>query len=88
MFSLEDIANLLTWTTGFGYKESDILKIGANIMAKEIFFNQREGFTKKDDYLPEKMRIPIPEGKSKGNFISDQELESMKNEYYETRKST
>lgn len=85
LFSLEDIANLLTWVTEFDYKEIEVMRIGYEIMRKEIEFNKREGLTEKDNYLAKRMSEPSPKGKSKGSFISEKELEKMKQEYYEMR---
>jgi len=46
----------------------------------------REGFSRKDDYLPKRVQEePIKEGLSKGEVISQKDLDFMLDEYYEAR---
>jgi aldehyde:ferredoxin oxidoreductase len=49
-------------------------------------FNAREGFTRADDTLPERlMTEPLEEGASKGQVISKDDLKQMLDEYYTER---
>ena len=49
-------------------------------------FNVREGFTREDDTLPERlMTEPLKAGASKGQFISKEDLKKMLDEYYTER---
>ena len=49
-------------------------------------FNVREGFTRADDSLPDRlMAEPLKGGASRGQYISKQDLEQMLNEYYAER---
>ena len=49
-------------------------------------FNVREGFTRADDTLPERlMTEPLKAGASKGQFISEDDLKLMLDEYYTER---
>ena len=49
-------------------------------------FNCREGFSRKDDTLPERLLTePLPGGASKGHFISREELDRMLDDYYTAR---
>jgi aldehyde:ferredoxin oxidoreductase len=46
-------------------------------------FNAREGFTKKDDNLPERMeKEPLDSGKTKGKVVPRADFEKMLVEYY------
>jgi aldehyde:ferredoxin oxidoreductase len=46
----------------------------------------REGFTRADDTLPERLLTePLKAGASKGHFISKEELAQMLDEYYTAR---
>jgi aldehyde:ferredoxin oxidoreductase len=62
------------------------MKIGERINNLCRCFNAREGLSRKDDYLPPRfMNEPLPDGPSKGQLISQKELENMLNWYYEIR---
>jgi len=60
--------------------------VGERINNLARAFNVREGFTRADDTLPERlMTEPLKAGASKGHFISRDELNQMLDEYYEAR---
>jgi aldehyde:ferredoxin oxidoreductase len=49
-------------------------------------FNVREGFTRDDDTLPQRlMTEPLKAGASKGQVISKEDLKLMLDEYYTAR---
>jgi aldehyde:ferredoxin oxidoreductase len=49
-------------------------------------FNVREGITRKDDYLPRRfMEEPLPDGPSRGQRITNEELQRMLDDYYDLR---
>lgn len=48
-------------------------------------FNVREGTTRKDDTLPERLMEPLPEGMYKGEAIPKETLNQMLDYYYELR---
>ncbi len=49
-------------------------------------YNIREGLTRKDDHLPIRvMKDPIPEGVAEGQVVTQEELDLMLDDYYETR---
>ena len=71
--------------TGF-YTSDDILKVGERINNLARAFNVREGLTRADDTLPDRLlEEPVPGGASKGHFISRDELKQMLDEYYTAR---
>ena len=45
-------------------------------------FNEREGFTPEDDWLPERFFEPIKDGPRQGATYSRQELKEMRELYY------
>ncbi|MHA1273369.1 MAG: aldehyde ferredoxin oxidoreductase family protein [Promethearchaeota archaeon] len=62
---------------------SDLILIGERIFNLERLFNIREGFTKKDDYLPKRfLEESLKEGPSKGRVVP---LDNMLDEYYRVR---
>lgn len=79
----EDIAESLYYATGIRYSAADMRLIGERIFLLERAFNLREGFSAKDDRLPERfVKEPSPTGESKGHVV---ELDEMLTEYYRLR---
>jgi aldehyde:ferredoxin oxidoreductase len=79
----EFFARTLTAISGKHFSADDLMKIGERTWTLERLFNQREGFTKKDDTLPERLlNEPVLEGPSKGFIVR---LAPMLEEYYAFR---
>ncbi len=79
----KEIAVALYYATGVKYSEQDIRLIGERIFMLERAFNLREGFSAKDDRLPNRFtKEPAPLGPCKGHTV---ELDEMLNEYYRLR---
>ncbi len=77
------IADMLAGATGWDITAEDVMKIGERIYTLERAFNAREGFSRKDDYLPKRfLEEPMPEGPSKGHVVP---LDEMLDDYYELR---
>lgn len=81
----QNTANLLNAVTGFDYTADEIWKVGERVNNLARAFNVREGFTRKDDNFPDRMKEPLKEGGSKGSCISEEELNLMLDEYYSAR---
>jgi aldehyde:ferredoxin oxidoreductase len=76
-------ADLVAGTTGLDLDGHGLLKIGERIWNLERLFNNREGFTRADDRLPERFsKVPLSRGHSKGVVV---DLDPMLDEYYELR---
>ena len=79
----EYFARVLSAVTGIQYDTTDLIKVGERVWNLERLYNNREGFTTKDDTLPPRLLIEAPvDGPSKG-WVSN--LEPMLKEYYRTR---
>jgi len=79
----EYFARTLSAVTGIPYATGDLIKVGERVYNLERLYNNREGFTKKDDTLPPRLLNEAPtEGPSQG-WVSH--LEPMLVEYYRTR---
>jgi len=79
-------ADLLSDATGWDFTEQSVWQLGERLNNLCRMFNVREGFSRKDDCLPRRlMEEPIKDGLSKGEMISQQELDFMLDEYYEAR---
>ena len=82
----QNTADLMEAVTGIAYTPDDVLLVGERINNLARAFNVREGFTRADDTLPERLLTePIPGGASKGHFISKDELKLMLDDYYTAR---
>ncbi|MEM1588678.1 MAG: aldehyde ferredoxin oxidoreductase family protein [Candidatus Bathyarchaeia archaeon] len=86
MFFIEGLPELVAAVTGFNFSISSLVTIGERVYNIQRAFNAREGFTRKDDNLPERVfSEPIPKGKSKGSVLTREEFEKMLDEYYAAR---
>ncbi|MEM0290752.1 MAG: aldehyde ferredoxin oxidoreductase family protein [Thermoplasmata archaeon] len=86
IFYDEDLLEPIRAFTGFNMTLSELMVIGERTYNVARAFNVREGFSRKDDYLPERvLKDPIPKGVSKGSFVRKEELDSMLDEYYQAR---
>ncbi|MCK5162638.1 MAG: aldehyde ferredoxin oxidoreductase family protein [Desulfobacula sp.] len=82
----QNTSSLLEAVTGIAYTPDKVLQAGERINNLARAFNVREGFTRSDDTLPDRlMTQPIPGGASKGHLISKEELQQMLDEYYAAR---
>ena len=80
---VEDFKNLTNPITGWNWTTEDMLLTGDRIYTLERMFINREGFTRKDDTLPQRLlKEPMPEGPAKGHVV---ELDKMLDEYYDVR---
>jgi aldehyde:ferredoxin oxidoreductase len=79
----ETLPNMVSEATGFDISPNEAQQIGERIWNLERLFNNRAGFTRKDDSLPPRMlNEPLTEGASKGHTVP---LERMLNDYYGER---
>jgi len=72
--------------TGIEVTPAHLMMVAERIRALERLFDIREGLTRKDDTLSERMfREPLKDGPWKGEFLDKQKFEKMKDEYYMLR---
>ncbi|MDN5347557.1 MAG: aldehyde:ferredoxin oxidoreductase [Clostridia bacterium] len=77
---------MVNLTTGRGIDLAGLRRIAERIYTLERLFNVREGITRAQDTIPERlMREPIPDGPSQGCLARPEELEEMLDEYYRAR---
>lgn len=82
----QNAADMLNAVTGLNFTAEDIEKVGERVNNLARAFNVREGFTRDDDSLPERILTePLKEGGSKGHYISKAELNRMLDDYYAER---
>ena len=84
--SIETQSKVLSLIMQKEYTEQDLLKIGERIVQLGRLFNQREGFTRKDDTLPERIfKDPVISGPAAGKILPREDFEKMLTEYYNAR---
>jgi aldehyde:ferredoxin oxidoreductase len=80
------IAQLVNATTGWNLGYEDIDLMGERTHTIKKAFNIREGWTRADDHLPYRwMHEKLQEGASAGYNVPAEELEYMKDLYYEAK---
>jgi aldehyde:ferredoxin oxidoreductase len=78
--------DVLNAITGWNMQVGDLLVAGERINNLCRCFNAREGLTRKDDYLPPRFaEDPLPDGPSKGQRLTKEQLEDMLDNYYDLR---
>jgi aldehyde:ferredoxin oxidoreductase len=82
----QNTSNLMEAITDLKISPEEVQAVGERINNLARAFNAREGFTRRDDTLPERlMTEPLKAGASKGQFISKEDLNKMLDEYYTER---
>jgi aldehyde:ferredoxin oxidoreductase len=78
----EIVVDILKGASGLDYTPEDLMTIGDRISQLERAFNIREGLTRDDDVLPQRLlEETINKGPSEGHKIDD--FEGMKDEFYQ-----
>ncbi|MFX0042737.1 MAG: aldehyde ferredoxin oxidoreductase family protein [Candidatus Hodarchaeota archaeon] len=81
----DEFSKLIQLATGMEISSSQLMDIGERIYTVERMFNNREGFSRKDDFLPEryfKEATPVGLPRVKGIKIDRRKFEKMLDEYY------
>ena len=77
------LADMTSKVTGWDVTVDELLEVGKRRLNMLQAFNAREGFTRADDTLPKKMYQPLKGGASDGVHLTEEELETAKDIYYE-----
>ena len=77
-----DAPEILRAVTGWYTSTWELMKVGERITTMARAFNIREGFTKKDDWLPERFFEPHTSGPLAETSIKPDELKSAIRNYY------
>ena len=79
----DNMVMLVNAATGRGYTVDELKQIGARSWTMERLFNLREGLSKKDDTLPDRLfTTPIHDGPSKGAVVNKADFDNELQEYY------
>lgn len=80
--NLEKLKNLINAATGWDMSIFEMMKVGERATTLARYFNAREGFTARDDTLPDRMFQPLQNGTLKGQAIDRKEFERALDIYY------
>ncbi len=81
-----EVSGLYNLVTDFELNPAELREAGERIIALKKAYNVREGWTRKDDILPQRiMKDAIPDGMSKGFVVAPGELNLMIGDYYSSR---
>jgi len=80
--SVEETVNAVRAATGWDVSTNDLLRVGERATNLAHTFNMREGFSRKDDTLPERLFQPLENGALQGVAIPRKEFEDAMTELY------
>ncbi len=81
-----ELSKLYALVTGVPLTAKELRTVGERILNMEKAYNIREGWTRKDDSLPPRVfKDPIPDGGAKGSHLTEDEFNSLLNDYYVAR---
>ncbi len=82
MYGPSDLEDLCRYGLGWDTSIFELMRIGERRINMMRYFNAREGFTKKEDTLPERIFKPLPDGPSKGIYVDKESFYAARDTYY------
>lgn len=83
VFGMEHLVPIVEAITGWDVSSWELMKVGERRLNLLRLFNEREGFTSKDDQLPDRFFEKLREGPSKGFAINTDDFNRAKDDYYQ-----
>lgn len=83
--TFQEVIDATRLATGRAITLNDLMLVGERSINIGRAFNVREGFTRKDDYLPPRFYQPLEEGVVAGVKWTPAEFERARDEYYTER---
>jgi len=83
LFNYRDLEDLLRSATGWETTMFELMKVGERRVNMLRQINMRQGFTAKDDVLPERLFEKLPDGPAKGQCVDREAFGKMRTHYYE-----
>ena len=81
-----EVSELHYLATGLPLSASDLRKVGERVCNLKKAFNIREGWMRRDDWLPARLfQDALPTGVAAGQRLTEEELKLMIDSYYEAR---
>ena len=83
---VDDVLTAVTAASGWEISAEDLLRIGERATNLARLFNVREGFTRRDDTLPERLFQPLENGALAGVAIPREEFEQTMTALYQLKR--
>ena len=83
LYGPDDMVDLCKYGIGWDTSIFELMQVGERRINMMRYFNSREGFTKNDDKLPERVFEPFKDGPSEGVKLDKEAHEKAKEFYYE-----
>jgi aldehyde:ferredoxin oxidoreductase len=81
----DDVLAAVKAVTGWGVTIDELLQIGERATNMARVFNLREGFSREDDNLPERLFQPLENGALEGHALSREEFEAALTQLYQIK---
>jgi len=82
---IDDVVRAVRAATGWDVSMEDLIRVGERATNLARVFNVREGFSRRDDTLPERLFQPLENGPLQGVAIPRQEFEDAMTELYRVK---
>ncbi|MFC1898763.1 aldehyde ferredoxin oxidoreductase family protein [Chloroflexota bacterium] len=82
-FSVDNYRDIVNGATGWNTTVYELMKVGERALALAKLFNAREGFTAKDDIIPDRLYEPFTSGPLEGKEIGRDRMKNALQTYYE-----
>jgi aldehyde:ferredoxin oxidoreductase len=82
LISVEEVVEAVRAASGWDFDKDELLRIGERATNLARVFNAREGFSRKDDMLPDRLFQPLESGALQGVGLSRAEFDAAMTELY------
>lgn len=83
LYGPDDLIKFCKYGAGWDTSVKELLEIGERRINMMRLFNVREGFSRDNDILPDRMFIPMPDGPNAGVKINKEDFEIALDAYYD-----
>ena len=83
LYGPSDLIDLCRYGIGWETSLFELMRVGERRINMMRFFNAREGFTREQDKLPERIFAPMPDGPSKGITLDKDQFYQALDTYYQ-----
>lgn len=83
LYGPDELLNFLKYSLNWDTNIEELQEIGERRINMMRYFNALEGFTRKEDKIPDRIFEPIPDGPNAGTKITKGDFENALDKYYE-----